>query len=290
MAPGGPQTVLLSNPRITPQAKALILKSYGLDRPLTEQYALYIENMLSGNWGISYFYSEPALDVIASRIPATLLLMISSLILTVLVGIFLGVLAARKPFSAIDRFVSSAAFFFYAMPAFWLGLLLLTFFSLYLRILPPGGVTSVTDSSSNYLDLLQHLVLPVTTLTLVNVANFSLLIRSSMMEVMDQNYIVTARGKGLPESIVFYRHALRNALLPAVTMIGLFVGFILTGAILTESVFSWPGLGLLTLDSILRRDYPIILSLFFVFSVMVIVTNLVTDIAYGFLDPRITLD
>jgi len=130
----------------------------------------------------------------------------------------------------------------------------------------------------------------MTTLTLVNLANFSLLVRSSLIEVLDQNYIMTARGKGLPERLVFYRHALRNALLPTVTMVGLFVGFILSGAILTETVFSWPGLGLLTFDSIFRRDYPIVLSLFFMFSVMIILSNLVTDIIYGLLDPRITYD
>ncbi|MGA2628545.1 MAG: ABC transporter permease [Candidatus Bathyarchaeia archaeon] len=287
LTPGGPTTVLLTNPRITPPQRAQILASYGLDKPLYTQYVLYIVGMFSGNWGVSYFYLEPAYYVIAQRVGNTLLLMVPSLILTIIVGILLGIMSARKPFSHFDRFVSSAAFFFYAMPAFWLGFCLLTVFALDLRMLPAGGMTSIAGGGS-ITDLLSHLALPLVTLVLVNLANFSLLTRTSMIDVLDQNYITTARGKGLSDRLIFYRHALRNALLPTVTMTGLFVGFLLTGAILTESVFSWPGLGLLTFQSILNRDYPVILSLFFIFSVMIIASNLATDIIYGFLDPRVS--
>jgi peptide/nickel transport system permease protein len=290
LAPGGPETVLLQNPRITPKARALILKSFGLDKPLYEQYFLYVDGLVTGNWGTSYFYLQPAFDVIIEHIPATLLLMIPSVLLTVAVGILLGIVSSRKPFSILDRAISSAAFFFYAMPAFWLGFVLLTIFSLFFRVLPAGGMTSVTATTSDFFDYVRHMILPVMTLTLINVANFALLVRSSMIEVLEQNYIVTARGKGLTERMVLFRHALRNGLLPTVTVIGLFVGFILQGAMLTETVFSWPGLGLLTFDSIFRRDYPIVLSLFFIFSVMIIVSNLATDIIYGLLDPRITYE
>jgi peptide/nickel transport system permease protein len=289
LAPGGPETVFL-NPRITPAGRALILKSFGLDKPIQEQYLLYLEGMVTGNWGLSYFYGQPAFQVIAARVPATLLLMVPSLILTFLIGILMGILSARRPFSGQDRFLSSFAFFFYSMPVFWLGFILLTVFSLYLKVLPAGGMTSITSRGFNILDYLWHLILPVTALTLVNLANFSLLVRSSMLEVLDQNYIMTARGKGLSERLVFYRHALRNGLLPTVTMLGLFVGSILTGAILTETVFSWPGLGSLTFDSIVRRDYPVVLALFFIFSILTIFSNLITDIIYGVLDPRITYD
>ena len=289
LAPGGPETVFL-NPRITPAAKALILKQFGLDKPIQEQYFLYLEGMVTGNWGLSYFYSESAFKVIASRIPATLLLMVPSLILTVLVGILMGILSVRKPYSFLDRFLSSFAFFFYSMPVFWLGFILLTVFAVFVHVLPAGGMTSITSTGFDVLDYLWHLILPLTALTLINLANFSLLVRSSMIEVLDQNYIMTARGKGLSERLVFYRHALRNGLLPTVTMLGLFVGSILTGAILTETVFSWPGLGSLTYDSISRRDYPIVLALFFIFSILTIFSNLITDIVYGLLDPRITYD
>jgi peptide/nickel transport system permease protein len=288
LAPGGPDAVLLNNPRMSPEARAAILKSFGLDKPLYEQYTLYVVGLVTGNWGTSYFYLTPSYLVIAQRIPATLALMIPSLTLTIIIGIGIGVLASRKPFSYLDRFLSSFSFFFYAMPAFWLGFVFLTFFSLFLGVLPASGMASVTSTKFQLGDYIRHLILPMTTLTLVNLANFSLLMRSSLIEVLEQNYITTARGKGLTEHLIFYRHALRNALLPTVTMVGLFVGFILTGAILTETVFSWPGLGLLTFDSIFRRDYPIILGLFFMFSVMIIFSNLITDIIYGLLDPRIT--
>lgn len=289
LTPGGPTTVLLTNPRITAPQRAQILASYGLDKPLYTQYVLYIVGMFTGNWGISYFYLEPSYAVIAQRVPVTLLLVVPSLLLTIVVGILLGIVSARKPFSFLDRLVSSATFFFYAMPAFWLGFVLLTIFALDLRLLPAGGISSI-EGAGSLSDLAVHLILPMVSLTLVNLANFSLLMRTSLIDVMDQNYIVTARGKGLTERLVFYRHALRNALLPTVTITGLFVGFLLTGAILTESVFSWPGLGLLTFDSILNRDYPVILSLFFIFSVMIIASNLATDIIYGLLDPRVSYE
>ena len=289
LAPGGPETIFL-NPRITPAARALILKSFGLDRPIQEQYLLYLEGMVTGNWGLSYFYTESAFNVVASRIPATLLLMLPSLILTVLVGILMGILSVRRPYSFVDRFLSSFAFFFYSMPVFWLGFILLTFFAVTLSVLPAGGMISITTTGFDVVDYLRHLILPMTALTLINLASFSLLVRSSMLEVLDQNYIVTARGKGLSERLVFYRHALRNGLLPTVTMLGLFVGSILSGAILTETVFSWPGLGSLTFDSISRRDYPVVLALFFIFSILTILSNLITDIVYGILDPRITYD
>jgi peptide/nickel transport system permease protein len=289
LTPGGPATIFLLNPHISAAGRKLILKQFGLDRPIYVQYEIYIVGMFTGNWGTSYFYNEPALQVIAQRIPVTLLLMVPSLILTIIIGVLFGIVGARKPFSFLDRFLSSFAFFFYAMPAFWLGFVLLTFFVLFLHVLPAGGITSVAGGGS-ITDVLLHMLLPVTSLTLVNIANFSLLMRSSLMEVMDQNYITTARGKGLSERLIFFRHAMRNALLPTVTMTGLFVGFLLTGAILIEAVFTWPGLGLLTFDSIISRDYPIILGLFFIFSIMIIAANLITDVIYGFLDPRISFD
>ena len=289
VTPGGPGSIFLTNPHISPQARAIMLHQFGLDKPLYDQYLIYVKGMFTGGWGVSYFYGESAYNVIAQRVPATLLLMVPSLLLTIALGIVLGIVGARKPFSFTDRFLSSFAFFFYAMPAFWLGFMLLTIFVLAFPVFPAGGITSVVGGGS-VSDILYHLALPMISLTLVNIANFSLLMRSSLMEVMDQNYIVTAKGKGLSDRLIFFRHAMRNAMLPTVTMTGLFVGFLLTGAILTETVFSWPGLGLLTFQSILNRDYPVILSLFFIFSVMIIFANLVTDVLYGFLDPRISFD
>ena len=289
LAPGGPGHILASNPRITPAERAQILASLGLSKPIYVQFVTYIEGLFTGNWGVSYYYLEPAQEVIAQKVPATLLLMIPSLILTIVLGISLGILAARKPFSLFDRSLSGFSFFFFAMPAFWLGFIMLTIFALDLRLLPASGITSAVGGGS-FMDILSHLILPMASLALVNLANFSMVMRVSLVEVLDQNYIMTARGKGLPERTIFFRHALRNALLPTVTMTGLYVAFLLTGAIVTETVFTWPGLGLLTYQSIITRDYPVVLSLFFIFAVSIIVVNLVTDVVYGFLDPRITYD
>ncbi len=289
LAPGGPGHILASNPRITPAERAQILASLGLSKPIYVQFVTYIEGLFTGNWGVSYYYLEPAQEVIAQKVPATLLLMIPSLILTIVLGISLGILAARKPFSLFDRSLSGFSFFFFAMPAFWLGFIMLTIFALDLRLLPASGITSAVGGGS-FMDILSHLILPMVSLALVNLANFSMVMRVSLLEVLDQNYIMTARGKGLPERTIFFRHALRNALLPTVTMTGLYVAFLLTGAIVTETVFTWPGLGLLTYQSIITRDYPVVLSLFFIFAVSIIVVNLVTDVVYGFLDPRITYD
>jgi peptide/nickel transport system permease protein len=289
LAPGGPSHLLANSPRITPAEREQILASFGLNQPIYQQFYTYITGLFTGNWGLSYFYLEPAYQVIAQRVPATLLLMVPSLIITIIVGISLGILAARKPFSFFDRSLSTFSFFFYAMPAFWLGFILLTLFALDFRFFPASGITSAVGGGS-VLDILEHLVLPMTSLVLVNLANFSMVMRTSLVEVLDQNYITTARGKGLTERTIFYRHALRNALLPTVTMTGLYVAFLLTGAIVTETVFTWPGLGLLTYTSIINRDYPVVLSLFFIFAVMIIVVNLLTDVVYGFLDPRISYD
>jgi len=289
LAPGGPGHLLASNPRITPAERAQILASLGLSRPIYAQFFTYLGGLFTGNWGVSYFYLEPAEQVIAQKVPATLLLMVPSLILTIVLGISLGILAARRPFSIFDRSLSGFSFFFYAMPAFWLGFILLTVFALDLRWLPASGITSAVGGGS-FTDILTHLLLPMVSLALVNLANFSMVMRTSLVDVLDQNYITTARGKGLPERTIFFRHALRNALLPTVTMTGLYVAFLLTGAIVTETVFTWPGLGLLTYQSIINRDYPVVLSLFFIFAVSIIVVNLITDIVYGFLDPRITYD
>jgi peptide/nickel transport system permease protein len=289
LAPGGPSHLLATSPRITPAERAEILSSLGINEPIYQQFISYMGGLFTGHWGLSYFYLEPAYQVIAQKVPATLLLMVPSLIVTVIIGILLGIFAARKPFSIFDRSLSTFAFFFYAMPAFWLGFILLTVFALDFRAFPASGITSAIGGGS-ITDILWHLALPMTCLVLVNLANFSMVMRTSLVDVLDQNYITTARGKGLSERTIFYRHALRNALLPTVTMTGLYVATLLTGAIVVETVFTWPGLGLLTYDSIINRDYPVVLSLFFIFAVMIIIVNLLTDVVYGFLDPRITYD
>jgi peptide/nickel transport system permease protein len=288
-APGGP-AALLVNPQLPPQVKENVIKAYGFDKSLLNQYEDYLVATLQGNFGYSYFYHTSVLSLIESRIPATLLLMGSSLILAVALSIPMGIVSAKRSGSKVDRGLVTLAMVGYSLPAYVLGLLALTVFSLYLNWFPASGIASTTVDWSDIPSLASHLFLPMMTLTVATIANFSLFVRGSLLDVLRQDYIILARGKGLSESTVLYKHALRNALLPVVTNIGLSIGFILTGAVVTETVFSWPGLGLLTYSAIIQRDYPVVLSLFFIFSVMVIVVNLVTDIVYAFLDPRIAYD
>jgi peptide/nickel transport system permease protein len=285
LAPGGPQAMIAS-PKISPAARLQIMKTYGLDKPLYLQFLLFLAGVLQGNFGVSYFYNSPVIDMIIQRMPNTILLMGASLLATIIVGIPLGILSATKENTNVDRGLVIASTLGWAMPPMWLGLILLLVFVLYLPFFPAGGVQSVTGG--NWLDILWHLVLPGFTLAFGSIANINLFIRSSLLDVLKQDYILAARGKGLDKRTVLYKHALRNALLPAVTNIGLSIGFMIGGAVLVETIFSWPGLGLLTFEAIGHRDYPMLLGIFFIFSVAVIGMNLVTDILYAVLDPRIS--
>jgi peptide/nickel transport system permease protein len=289
LAPGGPQGLLV-NPRSPPSVQQQVIKAYGLNKPLWVQLVSYISQTLQGNLGYSYFYHRPVLALIESRIPATLFLMGTSLILSVLISIPLGVISARRRGSKVDGSLIAFSIFGFSMPAYVLGIVLLTVFSLYLGWLPSSGIATTAVNWLDFSSLARHVALPALTLTIGSVANYALFIRGSLIDVLRQDYITVARGKGLSESRILYRHALRNGLLPAVTNIGLSIAFLLGGAVLTETVFSWPGLGLLTYNSIIDKDYPVVLGLFFIFSIVVILVNLATDIMYSFLDPRIAYD
>jgi peptide/nickel transport system permease protein len=288
LAPGGPEAMLM-NPKLPPSARIQILKTYGLDKPLATQFLLYFsEVLLHGNLGTSYFYSTPVIDLIMQRLPNTLLLMGTSLILTMIIGIPLGVFSATRPNSKSDRAIVIFSNIGWAMPPMWLGLILLLVFVLYLPWFPAGGIQSIGASGYDILDRLWHLVLPSMCLSVGSIANINLFVRSSLLDVLKQEYILAARGKGLDQRTVLYRHALRNGLLPVVTNIGLSIAFMVGGALVIETIFTWPGLGLLTFEAIVHRDYPLLLGLFFILSLVVIVMNLVTDILYAILDPRIS--
>lgn len=287
-APGGPEMVYL-HPKLTPEAIARIRANFGLDKPLSGQFLSYVGSVLRGNMGISYFTGRPVTSTIAEKIPATLLLMVPSMTIAIILGMLLGIYAARKPFSKTDRVITAISIAGYSMPVFWLGLLFLTIFTVRLGLFPSSGYATLGVELS-VLDVLHHMVLPVTTLVIYWLAWFTLFTRASLIEVQGLPFIAAARAKGLPSRTVFYRHALRNALLPVVTIIGLFAAFILAGAIVTETVYTWPGLGLLFFQSVMRRDYPVLLGLFLVTAIMVVLMNLITDIVYGILDPRITYD
>jgi len=286
LAPGGPQAMYM-DPRIPAEMRFKLLENLGLTDPLHVQFYKYLSSLVRGDLGVSFFQGTPVANLISQRIPATLLLMGAGLGLAILIGIPLGVVAARKANGVLDRLISMLCLFGYAMPAFWMGLLLLMTFTQFYHLFPAGGMTTI-GSPFSIQDVLWHLALPVMCLVLYSLAGITLFVRSSLLQVLRQDYITTARGKGLKERAVFYRHALRNSLLPVTTNIGVSLAYLLSGAVVVEAVFSWPGLGLLTFDAVLQRDYPVLLALFLVFSLMVIAVNLVMDIVYGLLDPRIT--
>ncbi|MHB1907984.1 MAG: ABC transporter permease [Nitrososphaerales archaeon] len=291
-APGGPLSTL-ANPRLSSTTRQMVLAQFGLNKPLYVQFYLYIANVLHGNLGQSYFLGEPVATVIAQRLPATILLTGTSTLIAILIGVPLGMLAATRPRSIVDRLVSGISIFGYSIPVFWLGIMLLEIFAVYFRLLPAGGIQSLnapTGFIGSSLDIMSHMVLPVTTLTIVSLAPFALFTRAGMIEALGKDYILTAKAKGAGRARVLLRHALRNGVLSVFTVIGLSLAFVVAGAVLVETVFSWPGVGLLLYQAILQRDYPVLLGAFLIIAISVFVINLATDILYAFLDPRITYE
>jgi peptide/nickel transport system permease protein len=293
LAPGDPILALIGEFQASPEFVQSVREQFGLDRPLAVQLGLYVLNLLRGDFGFSFAFKQPVLEVILDRVPATLLLMGAALSYATLCGALFGVLSSRRQYSHTDNFFTLVSLVGYSMPVFWLGQIFLILFGLSFPIFPAQGMESLRESYTGVargLDIVHHLVLPAFTLGLGYLAVDVRFTRASMIEVMSQDYIRTARAKGLSEQAVFYKHALRNALIPLVTITGLNFGFLLAGAVLTETVFAWPGLGRLMYDSIYARDYPVLMGMFIVISVMVIVVNLITDIGYSLLDPRIRIE
>ncbi len=266
-----------------------IRAEYGLDQPFLVQLGRYIGNVLQFNLGYSYFFNTPVTDLILQRLPATLLLVFTAQIMALLIGVVLGVISARRPNGLASHFVTALALFGYAAPVFWTGILLLIAFSLKIQWFPVAGMQDVTVSGGFWvhaLDIAKHLVLPAVTLGSIFLALYSRLSRATMMEVLGSDYVRTAKAKGLTEREVVYKHALKNSLSPVITLAGLQFSAVISGAVLVEAVFSWPGLGTLAFQSIIARDTPTILGILFFSAVVVIVGNLLTDLALRFVDPR----
>lgn len=291
LAPGDAADILAGQMgHASPELVARMRKEFGLDRPLYEQFAIYIARLLTLDLGTSQIQSLPVMTLIAERLPATLILMVSSILLAILLGIVLGVSAARRHGRWQDNVLTVLALVAYATPAFWLGLMLIVAFSVKLDLLPSGGYSTIAQARTglgHVLDVTRHLVLPAVTLGLFYVAIYTRLMRTSMLEVLSLDYITTARAKGLSERRIAWTHALRNALLPVVTLAGVQVGHLLGGSILVETVFAWPGLGRLVFDALLQRDLNLLLGILFTSSIVVVLVNLLVDLIYGFLDPRV---
>lgn len=269
---------------------AELRRDFGLDRPLIEQFGIFVLKLLTLDLGYSHVQATPVATLIAERLPATLMLMVTALAAAMIGGVVLGVLAATRRGSWVDALVSVGALLAYAVPTFWLGLMLIVLFSIHLNLLPSGGMFDVTAGRvglAHALDVARHLVLPALTLALFYLAVYTRVMRSSMLEVYGLEYIITARAKGLGERAVAWRHAARNAALPVLTLAGVQFGHLLGGSILIETVFGWPGLGRLVFDALSQRDLNTLLGILFVSSVVVVLVNLLVDLVYGWLDPRI---
>ena len=273
-----------------PVLAAKLRASYGLDQPIYIQLFKYLGQVLSGDLGYSFYYDDSVSTLILGHLPTTLMLTLSALVLAVGIGTLFGVYAAIKPRGVFSNFVTVFSLLGYATPVFWLGMIILLVFALYLPLFPAFGIRSIPEPEHLFdriLDLINHLVLPVFTLAILYLANYSRLSRASMLDVLGADYIRTARTKGLSEFKVIFKHALKNAALPVVTMAGLQLGHIFSGAVLVETVFSLPGLGPLLYESIMRRDYPVILGVLFGAAATTIVANIITDLVYKRMDPRI---
>ena len=285
LAPGGPLAVYLHNPQVTPEKIDLLRHQLGLDRPWYLRYAAWLGGLATGHWGYSYYTGRPVLDMIGERLPATFTLMLSAFALALGLSFPLGVLAATRKYSWPDHLLSFGSFFVWAMPTFWLGLMLQMTLAVRWHLLPVAGMHDIDSRSA--VDLLRHLMMPAIVLGIGSIASWSRYLRSGLLEVLGQDYVRTAYAKGLAARRVINRHVLRNALLPIVTIMGLDLHVLFGGAVITEAIFAWPGMGRLFLAALNNRDYPLQMAGLIISATLLIAGNLLADLMYAALDPRI---
>ena len=291
MAPGGPTSVFLASSHpMSPVEIANIRHNLGLDKPWYVQYFLWLLNMLHGNFGYSFTDGRPVLTKILEKVPVTALLIGVSFFFTILIAIPVAVYSAVHKNSLFDYVATAVAFIGYGAPTFWLGIELIQLFSVKWHVLPDAGLQSIDATGLDISDVARHLVLPVATLTLVSLASWIRFQRSSMLEVLGEDYIRTAAAKGLSRNVVIFKHAFRNALLPLITLLGLYLPALLTGAYFVEIVFTIPGMGYLGLTAIFERDYPTVMGTTVISALLVVIGNLLADIGYAAADPRIRYD
>lgn len=290
LAPGSPIDQFAGNPRVPPATRENLIRLYGLDRPLVEQYVKWITAFMQvwrpEAWGYSFLDGQPVLHKYVERLPATLRLMGTALAVTIVFAIPIGILAAVKQYSWTDKVISTFATIGYAIPSFLLGVYLLYLGGVVLGTFPMFGLESF-GRRGDFLDMAWHLVLPVTSLAVQQIAAWARYMRASMLEVLHQDYVRTARAKGLPSSRVLGKHALRNALIPVVTLLGLSIPALISGAAITETIFSYPGLGSMFVEAVRTYDYPVVLAGTMIGGFAVVTGNLLADVLYGFVDPRI---
>jgi peptide/nickel transport system permease protein len=305
LVPGGPMQAFSQNPRMSQVTRLAIIHRWGLDQPLYIQYFKWFTSMLTGDWQTSFLAGREVKDLILTALPATLLLMGTAYLIAEVIALPSGIYAALKRYSFFDQFITFFSYVGYSMPTFFLGLVLLFVFGVFLKVLPTAyiidvGVAGTSFLSADYgiyfshhpiqaiLDIGTHLILPATTIAVVTIAADSRFMRASMLDAIHQDYMRTARAKGLPERTVVVKHGLRNALLPVITNIGLELPLLFSGAIVTESIFTWPGMGQLFYGALNDFDYPLLMGILFVSSILIVLGNLLADVMYAVIDPRIS--
>lgn len=288
IVPGGPAQAMLG-PKATPLRVAAIDREFGLNRPLYVQYYEWVVQLIHGNLGVSYFYNLTVTQLFLITLPRTLAIVATSIVFSHVGAILLGCIQAYWRDSWFDHVTTSVLYFFYSMPTFWLAIVVLIIFSLDLNLFPPGGITDPTGLQ-NFWDWAAHVTLPVFTLVIATMAGWTRFMRTTMVDTLVQDYVRTARAKGLSEFMVVFKHALRNALLPLVTLFGYNIPALFSGALFIEVVFNYPGMGLLLYNSAIKRDYPVIMAGVLVTGVLVVAGNLIADILYAVVDPRIRYD
>ena len=292
LAPGDPVTRMV-DPMLTPEDAAHLIEQMGLDKPLSTQYVIYVKNFFTGNLGFSFHYGEPVARVILSRLPCTLLLFTTSTLLAALAGIFLGKLSAWNKGSRLDGVLSISALVCHTLFVPWFALMMLWVLGFQVGWFPLGGIMSpelwITQSSFmvKAMDVLHHMLLPLLTLFIIHVGSYLLLMRSSMLSVLKEDYILTARAKGLTDRVIRNGHAAKNAALPVVTSVGLSLAFSINGGALTEQIFTWPGIGRELIFAVSNNDYPLAQGCFLLIAAVVLSANLIVDLLYAWLDPRI---
>ena len=289
LAPGDPATILAGE-TATDEYIAELSAQFGQDQPMWKQLLIYMKNVFQGNLGESFADKIPVTTMLAERMKVTLMLVLPSEILAIAIGTLLGLTAAKRENRLQDHLISNLSIVLYCMPTFWLGMMLMLLFAVNLKWLPTSGMQSFNTTLSPFLDTLRHMILPSVTLILVRIPTYLKLARSSIVEVAQEDFINTARAIGYSEHVVYRKHALRNALLPTVTQVGMSLSTLFSGALLTETVFSWPGMGRMVYDAIATRDYPVIMGGFLVSAVMVVIGSFITDIIYMYLDPRVVAE
>jgi peptide/nickel transport system permease protein len=290
MAPGDPVRMMFRDPRVSAESLELMKQKFGLDKPLSGQFVAYVKNLAQGDLGLSFSQRKPVLEVLWARIPNTLLLVVTALTIAIVLGVILGAVAGWLSGTKFDTFILTASVTMYSIPTFALGIILLLIFAYLLPIFPLGGISTPASGYEGFelvTDIGWHMFLPAFSIIIWYVGEYVILTRSSMIDAMGQEYITTAWAKGLKKYKILKNHALRNALLPVITISGVNLAFAAAGVIEAETVFAWPGVGRLTYDAVSQRDYPLLQGVFMLFAFAIVLANLAIDLIYGYIDPRI---